>query len=222
MIAITLALKQAHHHIINSAILVSTDNTTVVAYLRQQVRTHSLDLCLKVWNTLIWCHQNEIWLAVRHIPGKFNILADRLYRTNKLISTEWSLMQSVANAIFHMTKFPNIDLFATRLNHRLPIYMSPIPDEKALTIGALLMDWNCIHAYAFPPFHLVQAVLQKIHQSQCKAVLTTPLWPNRSWFPELLNLFISPRITLPIIQDFLEQLQGRFLHQNPQLLSLHA
>ena len=72
------------------------------------------------------------------------------------ISTEWSLNQSVANAIFHMTKFPNIDLFATRLNHRLPIYESPIPDKKALTIDALSVDWNHIHAYAFPLFHLIQ------------------------------------------------------------------
>ena len=39
--------------------------------------------------------------------------------------------------------------------------------------------------YAFPPFHLIQAVLKKIHQSQCKVVLIAPLWPNRSWFPEL-------------------------------------
>ena len=74
---------------------------------------------------------------------------------NKLISTGSSLYQSVANAIFHTTKFPNIDLFATRLNHRLPIYMSPIPDKKALAINALSMDWNHIHADVCPPFHLI-------------------------------------------------------------------
>ena len=79
------------------------------------------------------------------------------------------------NAIFHMTKVPNIDLCATHLNHRLPIYVSPIPDEKALTIDALSMNWNRIHAYAFPPFHFIQAVLQKIHQSQCKIILIAPL-----------------------------------------------
>ena len=115
-------------------------------------------------------------------------------KKKKTVSTEWSLNQSFVNAIFHMTKFPNIDLFVTLLNHRLSIYMSPIRYEKALTIDALSMDWNCIHAYAFPPFHLIQAVLPKIHQSQCKVVLIAPLWP---WFPELLNLLISPPITLP-------------------------
>ena len=108
MMAITLVLKQAHHHIISSTVLVSTDNTPVVAYLGRQGRTHSPDLCLEVWNTLIWCHQNKTCLAMRHIPGKFNILAGHLSRRNKLISTEWSFNQSIANAIFHITNFPNI------------------------------------------------------------------------------------------------------------------
>ena len=39
--------------------------------------------------------------------------------------------------------------------------MSPIPDQKALSIDALTMDWNHIHAYAFPPFHLIPAVIKK-------------------------------------------------------------
>ena len=83
----------------------STDNTTVVAYLRLQGGTHSPDLCLEVWNTLIWCQQNKICLVIRHIPGKFNILADHLSRTNKLISLEWSLNQSLGNAIFQRPNF---------------------------------------------------------------------------------------------------------------------
>ena len=58
--------------------------------------------------------------------------------------------------------FSSIDLFATRLNHRLPLYVSPIPDQKALSIDALSMDWNRIHAYAFPPFHLIPAVKDSI------------------------------------------------------------
>ena len=29
-----------------------------------------------------------------------------------------------------MTQFPNLDLFATLLNHKLPLYVSPIPDPK--------------------------------------------------------------------------------------------
>ena len=118
--------------------------------------------------------------------------------------------------------FPSIDLFATRLNHRLPLYVSPIPDQKALSKDALTMDWNRIHAYAFPPFHLIPAVINKVRLSQCKIVLIAPLWPDRPWFPELLGLLVSPPVSLPLIPNLLAQLKGRILHQNPGHLQLHA
>ena len=222
MMAISLTLRRALQFIKNSTVLISTDNTTVVAYLNRQGGTHSPDLCMEVWKTLIWCHQNQINLLIKHIPGKFNVLADRLSRITKPISTEWGLNQSVANAVFRMTQFPNLDLFATRLNHKLPLYVSPIPDQKALSIDALTMNWNHIHGYAFPPFHLIPSVINKIRTAQCKVVLIAPFWPNRTWFPELLNLLISSPITLPIRPNLLEQLHGKFLHQNPGLLQLHA
>ena len=51
-------------------------------------------------------------------------------RVDKPISTEWSLNQEIANKIFQIMDFPLIDLFATRLNHRLPIYVSPITGSE--------------------------------------------------------------------------------------------
>ena len=61
-------------------------------------------------------------IRVRHIPGKFNILADPLSRLDRPLKTEWTLDQSVANSIFQMLNYPNVDLFATRFNHKLPLY----------------------------------------------------------------------------------------------------
>ena len=108
MMAISLTLRRALQFIKNSTVLISTDNTTVVAYLNRQGGTHSPDLCMEVWKTLIWCHQNQINLLIKHIPGKFNVLADRLSRITKPISTEWGLNQSVANAVFRMTQFRSV------------------------------------------------------------------------------------------------------------------
>ena len=162
MKAIFLSLSRAAHKVKNSTVMVSTDNTTVVAYIRHQGGTHSIELSEEVWNVLNLCLAHNIHLLVKHIPGRFNTLADRMSRIDKPISTEWSLNQEIANKIFQIMDFPSIYLFATRLNHRLPIYVSPIPDQKALSIDALSMDWNRIHAYAFPPFHLIPAVINKI------------------------------------------------------------
>ena len=222
MKAIFLSLSRAVHKVKNSTVLVSTDNATVVAYIKHQGGTRSPDLSEEVWNILNLCLAHNIQLLAKHISGRFNTLADRKSRIDKQISTEWSLDQEIANKIFQIMDFPSIDLFATRLNHRLPLYVSPIPDQKALPIDALSMDWNRIHAYAFPPFHLIPAVINKIRLFQCKIVLITPLWPDRPWFPELLGLLVSPPLSLPVIPNLLAQLKGRILHQNPGHLQLHA
>ena len=126
MMAIRLALKQAKTFIHHSCIMISTDNTTVVSYINKEGGTHSPDLCVEVWKILNWCLEQDIVIRVRHIPGKFNILADHLSRLDKPIKTEWALDQTVANSVFQMLNFPNVDLFATRFNHRLPLYVSPV------------------------------------------------------------------------------------------------
>ena len=162
MMAIHLALKQAITFIHHSCIMISADNTTVVSYINKQGGTHSPNLCVEVWEILNWCLEHDIVIRVRHIPGKFYILVDRLSSLDKPIKTEWALDQTVANSIFQMLNFPNVDLFATRFNHKLPLYVSPVQDNKALAIDALSMDWNHLHAYAFPPFILIPAVLEKI------------------------------------------------------------
>ena len=214
MMAIRLALKQAKTFIHHSCIMISTDNTTVVSYIDKQGGTHSPNLCVEVWKILNWCLEQDIVIRVRHIPGKFNILADRLSRLDKPIKTEWSLDQTVVNSVFQMLNFPNVDLFATRFNHRLPLYVSPVQDYKALAIDALSMDWNHLHAYAFPPFILIPAVLEKIRQHQCRIVLIAPFWPQQQWFSELLLLLVSAPIRLPLIPRLLTQSKGRFVHQN--------
>ena len=65
--------------------------------------------------------------------------------------TEWALDQSVAKSIFQMLNYPYVDMFVTLFNHKLPLYVSPVPDNNALAMDALSMDWNCLHAYAFHP-----------------------------------------------------------------------
>ena len=136
--------------------------------------THSLRLCLEVWRTLSLCHQNKIRLVIKH-TREIQCSCTSSLQMTKPISKAWSLHQSVANAVFQMSKFSNIDLFATLLNHRLPVYLSPIPDKKAPAIDALTMNWNCIQAYALSPFHLIPSLLNKIHQSFQNCSISTSI-----------------------------------------------
>ena len=182
---------------------------------------HSPNLCVEVWKILSWFLEHDIVIRVRHIPGKFNILVDRLSQLDKPIKTEWALDQTVANSVFQILNFPNVDLFAIGFNHKLPLYVSPVQDNKALAIDALSMDWNHLHAYAFPTSILIPAVLEKIQRHQCRIVLIAPFWPQQQWFSELLQLLVSAPICLPLIPTLLTQSKGRFVHQNLLLLDLH-
>ena len=90
-------------------------------------------------------------LVPRHIPGRRNILADALSRTTKVVSTEWTLHQEIVNKLCDIWGSPQVDLFATELNKRLPLYYSPQPDFKALGVDSLSVTWDGLNAYAFPP-----------------------------------------------------------------------
>ena len=140
----------------------------------------------------------------------------------KPVLIEWCLNQSIANQIFSRAGYPNIDRFATRLSNRLPIYVSPIPDSKALATDVLTIGWDHVHGYAFSPFHIIPAILNMVHLFQCRIVLGAPLRPQRSWFLDLLQLLIAPPLRVPNIPDLLGQLRGRLRHQNPQMFALHV
>ena len=152
----------------------------------QQVR----GLCVQVWKILLRCLKHQIVVRIRHIPDRVNVLADKLSRIDKVVKTEWALDQSIANSIFQMFNYPNLDLFATCFNHKLPLYVSPVLDNQAFAIDAFSINWNHIHAYAFPPTILIPSVLNKIRQSQCRIVLTAPLWPQQAWLSEVLQLLV--------------------------------
>ena len=89
------------------------------------------------------------------------MMADLLSRSNQVQSTEWSLHPQVFKQICLKWFTPHVDLFTTRLNHKVPLYVSPVPDQKALDIDALNINWSGLTAYAYPPTALLHRVIQK-------------------------------------------------------------
>ena len=222
IMAICFALIRALKYIHYSCVMISTDNTTVVSYINKQGGTHSPNLWVEVWKILQWCLKHHIVVRIHHISGKFNVLADRLLRIHKIVKTEWALDQSIGNSIFQMFNYPNLDLFATRFNHKLPLYVYLVLDNQAFAIDAFLMNWNRFHAYGFPPTIMIPSVLNKIHQSQCRIVLIAPLWPQQTWFSEVLQLLVSTPVSLPLFPKLLTQAKGNFQYQNLPVLNLHT
>ena len=119
----------------------------------------------------------------RHIPGHLNVIADKLSRLGQTIQTEWSLLPEIFQRICNKWHQPQIDLFATRFSHKLPQFVSPVPDPRAIAVDALTLPWEDLDAYAFPPTAILGKVVEKLLGSLCqKLILIAPGWPNMPCF----------------------------------------
>ena len=144
-----------------------------------------------------WCIERHIWLSVFHIPGKMNSTADKLSR-QKNDNMEWALNIEVFMKLEHMIGSCDIDMFASRANKKLPIYVSYKPDVHAYAINAFSISWtdfNCI--YMFPPFSVLGAVLQKIDTDCATAIVIAPVFTTQVWFPRLIQMISGQSYLLP-------------------------
>ena len=145
-------------------------------------------MCALLWKIITWCHHYQITLKARHIPGCQNVMADLLSRSNQVQSTEWSLHPQVFKQICHKWFTPHVDLFTTCLNHKVPLYVSPVPDQSAWDIDALNINLSGLTAYAYPPMALLHRVIQKIRQSSCLIIVIATDLPGMPWFWDLVQL----------------------------------
>ena len=151
-----LALKQFHEILSNSSVMIAADSASVVAsvvaYTREEGGTHSPKLCMEVWETL-----NSL------VPKEGNISKSRTYsweiqhscrQTIKDVKTNINRM--VPESDYMQFNFSEEGTSKHRSFHnmsqqkKLLLYMSPIPDNQDLAIEALSMNWDRMHAYAFP------------------------------------------------------------------------
>ncbi|XP_041364357.1 uncharacterized protein LOC121379771 [Gigantopelta aegis] len=198
-------------------ILLRSDSSSVVAYLNQWGCTKSLSLSLAALEILEWYDDWGVVLSAKHIPSSVNVLADTLSRRSP-VQTEWMLHRTVAYRVLQLWGSPQLDMFATRLNSQLLVFVSLVPDPLALEYDALSMDWTGLDFYAFPPPVLLGKVLAKIRQQPCRVTLVAPSWGAQAWFPSLLSLLVQEPVRLPLIPNLLSQR----LHPKPEVFLLHA
>ena len=96
---------------------------------------------------------------------------------------------------------PQIDLFATRFNNKLPLFVSPVPDPRATAIDALSLPWGDLDAYAFPPTTILGKVVEMLQDCPCKRlILIAPGWPNITWFWDLVEMSSQIPLLLPLTE----------------------
>jgi len=222
MEAVNRAVTAFSDHMQNQVTLLRTDNTTVASYINKEGGTHSHDLCRLAVKILRRVWELRGHLIALYIRGESNVLADVLSRKGKIVQTEWTIHQGTLDSVFSGWGKPMIDLFATRLNFRLPLYVSPVEDPQAWSVDALALDWTGLAAYAFPPPVLLPRVLRKVRSESCSLILLAPNWPAQPWFPLLLSMLVEVPVKLPLRRDLLSQPQSRLVHEKPEVYRLHV
>ena len=160
-------------------VMIATDNSTVVSYINKQGRTRSPTLLCLTVDLLLWLESQNIVVRARHIPGCLNVIADHLSRPDQPVPTEWSLHPEIVTRIFRVWGTPEVDMFATLSNSHLPRFMSPVPEPRALAVDSLSQVWQGMSVYMFPPFPLLNKVMQKLRSTQvAEVILVAPWWPS--------------------------------------------
>ena len=145
-------------------------------------------------------------LKAQHIPGRLNVIADKLSRLGQTIQTEWSLLPEVFHRLCNKWHRPQVDLLATRFNHKLPQFVSPVPDKQAIAVDALTLPWEDLDAYAFPPTAILGKIVEKLQDSPCRRlILIAPGWPNMPWFWDLVIMSSQVPLSLPSLPNLLTQ-----------------
>ena len=176
----------------------------------------------EVRTLLMWCWDRQIVLLPTFLPGKQNVLADRLSRPTQVLNTEWTLDPHIFRLLLRAVPELEVDLFATRDNARLPRFISPFPDPLAWETDALSLQWHDLLAYAYPPTAILSEVLKKIRSEPCTVLVLAPLWQGQPWFPDLLALLIDYPIQLPWNRRLLAQQNRPVYHTQVRQLNLHA
>ena len=112
--------------------------------------------------------------------------------------------------------------FATRFNHRLPIYVSSVQDSEAWAVDALSVQWADLLGYAFFPVRPHQQGDQKSSVRRGSSHPLRPVVAKPTLVPELLSLSHEPVMSLVLGPRSLLQPRSGVPHSNPQVLCLFA
>ena len=130
------------------------------------------------------------------ISSQENLIADSASRLREV--PDWSLCEKVFRKVYNRWGTPDVDLMASNESRKRPVFFSwSRKDNEAWGIDSLAQDveWNLFELpYCFPPFPLLQQVLEKCRSQKVKRmILIAPLWAGKPFFPALLDLLIDCR-----------------------------
>ncbi|OXA46451.1 hypothetical protein Fcan01_18846 [Folsomia candida] len=150
-------------------ILVRTDSSTVMEYINKFGGCRSTgahDVAKKLWR---WAESHDFTIAANYINTKDNYVADKLSRKQN-DSSDFMLSTFYFDRICREFGVPEIDLFASHGTTQCKRFYSYKPDPTSEGIDAFSFTW-VEHFYAFPPFNLVNRVINKIIEDKSEGIV---------------------------------------------------
>ena len=197
-----------------------SDNSTTVHGINRMGSSRSVSCNAIIFEIWEWVEKHNIWITAAHTSGKQNVEAGKESRRKNEKDKEWMLNREVFKQIIKQCDmYPKIDLFASRLNTQLPVFVPYRPDPDAKIIDAFSIKWT-ESFYAFPPFSIIGRVVQKITLEESTGLLIVPFWPTQPWYSSLLKILIGVPTILPCRKDLLIHLTEKSTHPIWQRLTL--
>ena len=96
-----------------------------------------------------------------------------------------------------------IDLMATESNTQHPTFISLDRHQlQASWYDVMALNWTVLQhevPYVFPPFNLVQQVMNKVKEAApLSVIVVVPYWPSQQWWPSLVAMLASLPILIPV------------------------
>ncbi|XP_026743374.1 uncharacterized protein LOC113505068 isoform X1 [Trichoplusia ni] len=190
ILAAFFGLKIYAKSLTNCQILLRIDNTTAISYINRMGGIqfpHLTELAKRLWQ---WCESRQLHVYASYISSVDNAEADAESRRIHP-DIEWELSSIAFQRIAQAFGYPEIDLFASRLNKKCCTYVSWHRDPDAYKVNAFTINWTNFYFYAFPPFSVILKTLRKIVSDKARGILIVPLWPTQPWYPIFKSLVIS-------------------------------
>ena len=190
LLAIYYTLGACSHLLSNEVVEIRCDNMVALQCIKSQGSRDSFRdrLTCKIFDMAKECNFKILIRYVKSAENCSDVISCRFDRFS--VHTEWSLKKCHFQQLMVWAIVPpEVDMFASELNHQLPIFMSRFPCIGLSVVDAFSVCWTNIKGFLFAPFSLTSRIVKKCKDNQIKGMCGLfAKWESKSWWVGLMSM----------------------------------